>query len=114
MANARAHGLIAEIRRRALHALWPALALCAFSYFAYHAVHGNRGILAWHVFDSKIAEARARVNEIRAERHALEHRVRLLRPETLDPDLLEESARQVLGYSHSDEVIIRIAPETGR
>jgi cell division protein FtsB len=105
---------MAEIRRRALHAVWPALALFAVGYFTYHAVHGSRGILAWHVLDEKIRAGRDRVLAIRTERQALEHRVQLLRPETLDPDLLDESARWVLGYGRADEVIIRVPPEPER
>ena len=43
---------------------------------------------------------------MRGERLALEHRVQLLRPESVDPDLLEEQARARLGLSEPDEVVI--------
>jgi len=37
---------------------------------------------------------------------ALEHRVSLLRPESVDPDMLEEQARSRLGLTDRDEVVI--------
>ena len=41
-----------------------------------------------------------------AERTRLEHRVQLLRPDSLDPDLLEERARDMLNYGSDDELLI--------
>ena len=43
---------------------------------------------------------------VRSEREALEHRVSLLHPQTLDADMLDEMARRVLGLGRPDEIII--------
>lgn len=37
---------------------------------------------------------------------ALERKVLKLRPESLDPDLLEERVRLVLGYTYPDEITV--------
>lgn len=37
----------------------------------------------------------------------LEHQVHLLRPDSLDLDMLEERARIVLHYANTDEIIAR-------
>ena len=39
-------------------------------------------------------------------RGLLEARVALLRPESIDPDMLEEMARQMLGYVRSNEITV--------
>ena len=39
-------------------------------------------------------------------RRDLERDVALLRPESLDPDLLDERARAALGFAHPDELTI--------
>ena len=41
-----------------------------------------------------------------AEREQLEAKVIKLRPGSIDPDLLEERARTVLGYARPDEHIV--------
>lgn len=107
MRRAKTGSLIAEVVRRGRYVLGPAIGLFLLSYFAYHVVHGDRGVLAWHVLDQKATEARAELAEVRARREVLEHRVRLLHRETLDPDLLDESVRRALGYGRPDEIIIK-------
>ncbi|MBI3710032.1 MAG: septum formation initiator family protein [Proteobacteria bacterium] len=54
----------------------------------------------------RIVEAQAQLDEVTAERRALERRVALLRPDNLDPDLLDERARLVLNLARPDEVVI--------
>lgn len=106
--------LLAEIRRRARHVIGPVLGMAVIGYFAYHAVHGDRGFVAWSKLEQAVAAARSELAARQMERKALEHRVKLLRPESLDPDLLDEAARSYLGHGHPDEVIIRTEPGSGR
>jgi cell division protein FtsB len=98
--------LIAEIRRRARHVIGPALGLFAIGYFAYHAIHGDRGFVAWRQLEEAVAAARAELATVEAERRALDHRVGRLRPEGLDADLLEEAVRHHLGFGDPKDVVI--------
>jgi cell division protein FtsB len=84
----------------------PVLAICAAGYFAYHAMHGERGFLTWLSLQQRVEEAEAELAEISAERRQFEHRVHLLRPDSLDPDLLEERARIMLNYGREGEIVI--------
>ncbi len=95
-----------EIRRRLRHAAVPFLAACAAAYFGYHVVEGERGLLAWLRVSQEIerAEADAAVRGVEVAR--LEGMVALLRPEALDPDMLDERSRVVLGLAHPDEIIV--------
>ena len=45
-------------------------------------------------------------DDLERQRLALAHRVGLLRPDSLDPDMLEERARMLLNYGHRDDRII--------
>ena len=45
---------------------------------------------------------------IHADRLQQEHRISLLKPESLDLDLLEEQARRYIGYSEKNEVIVAL------
>jgi cell division protein FtsB len=102
--------ILQELSRRAPGILPPLLGALAFSYFAYHAVEGDRGLRSWMKLRQEIATARESEAALAAERATLEHRVALLRPESLDRDMLEERARAVLNLAHPDERVIFIEP----
>jgi cell division protein FtsB len=95
-----------EIKKRARDVVGPVLGFCIVGYFAYHSVEGDRGLTAFVRLSERLAEAQAQFAELRAERQAIERRVRLLRTDNLDPDMLDERARQILNYSRPDEVVI--------
>ncbi len=82
--------------------------LCALvlSYFGFHAVTGDNGLRAWGTVTKKIEKLETKLAVTRAERTRLEHKVALLRSQSLDPDLLDETVRHTLGLSHPDDVII--------
>jgi cell division protein FtsB len=87
----------------------PALGLCAVAYFSYHAIQGDRGVLAWIRIAREIEKAQAALEVTLAEQHRLEAKVRLLRPDSLDRDMLDEQAKAILGYGRANEVVIHDA-----
>ncbi|HSR55305.1 MAG TPA: septum formation initiator family protein [Alphaproteobacteria bacterium] len=97
---------VGEIRRRARHIVGPILGITLFAYFAYHAVQGDRGLIAWLKLSQQVETAQMQYDKVRARREAFAHRVSLLEPNGLDPDMLEERARVELGLSHPDDIII--------
>lgn len=99
-----------EIRSRARFILPRVLAVCTVVYFAYHTVEGDRGFLTWLSLKQELAQLQDAKGELRAQREELEARVSLLRPDNLDPDLLEERAREVLNYGRENELIV-ITPQ---
>jgi len=99
-------GLLQEIRARARHVVGPVLGVCAVGYFAYHVVHGDRGLIAWWNIKQRVTAAKAILAETRGKRETLEHRVQLMNPGSLDPDMLEERARLMLNYGYSDDIVV--------
>lgn len=99
-------GLIQEFRARARYVIGPLLGVCAIGYFAFHVVHGERGLMAWLKIKQRAAAAKQALAVSQAEREALERRVRLMEPGSLDPDMLEERARLMLNYGHQDDIVI--------
>ncbi|MEZ5669224.1 MAG: septum formation initiator family protein [Alphaproteobacteria bacterium] len=104
--------LFRELRSRS-RAVLPAVAgLLTLSYFAYHAVNGERGLLAYWRLQESLAEATAELAAVADERAVLEHEVSLLRPgsggrsSTLSLDMLRERARAVLNHIGPHEVVI--------
>jgi len=103
--------LTRELRLRLRHVVGPAIGGAALIYVAYHAMNGDRGLLAWRVYEQKVADARIELSKISAEREALGAQVMLLHPHSLDKDMLDEWARRLLNYGNTDEIFIFIKPE---
>jgi cell division protein FtsB len=82
------------------------LGACVAGYFIYHAVQGERGILAWLRLNQQLEAAQDELAMSAAERAALEQRVALLSNSSLDLDMLEERARIMLNFSDPDDVVI--------
>ena len=74
-----------------------------FFYFGYHLMHGDMGYFALRGTDQKLAATQEKYDHLLAERTALETRVKLLRPGSLNPDMLDERARVVLGFAAPEE-----------
>jgi len=91
-----------HIKRAAVPVACAAIAL----YFAYHAVEGDFGLLALNQLKHEKAALEQKLADSQAERLALEHRVSLLRPESLDPDMLDERARETLNLANPNDITI--------
>lgn len=74
-------------------------------YFIFHSIYGNRGIIAYFKLNQKLEKSFGELEDLRAERVELEHRVQLLRPSSLDKDMIEEQARGVLGVASPKEQV---------
>ncbi len=103
--------ILYEIRVRARKILPTVLAASVVGYFGYHALHGERGFLAWRGLKRDLAVAQSIAAQVAQQRARLDRRTALLRTDNLDPDLLEERARVLLGYGHpGDLVVLRPGP----
>jgi cell division protein FtsB len=102
--------LWSEIRARLFSVLAPVVTVALLFYFGYHALEGNHGLKAWLQYQGEKAILAEKAKLIRAERQALEQKVALFKPDNMDPDLLAEEVRNILGYTHTDEVVIYTRP----
>ncbi len=57
--------------------------------------------------ESQISQAFIKQDRLVEERSALEKKVVMMRPGSIDRDLLEERVRFVLGYHKPNEVVLR-------
>jgi cell division protein FtsB len=101
------------LARIARSLVWQAAFAGIVGYFAYHAIHGDRGLIALSRLQGEIQQAEGVLGETRGERERMEHRASLLRPENLDPDMLDERARAMLNFSNPDEIVIPLTQGSG-
>jgi cell division protein FtsB len=80
--------------------------LALLGYFGWHAFKGPRGFAHEEVLEAQAKKLASERDELRAERKRLDRRVALMRPESIDPDMLDELARAELGYVKAGDLVI--------
>ena len=80
------------------------------AYFAFHAFTGAGGLLQSDQRDATLAAKRAELAALGRKRQDLELRAQLLRDNSLSADLLEETARSLLGFTDPRDYVIRRTP----
>ncbi len=98
--------LFEDIRLLVRHIWLTVVGALVLAYFSYHMIQGNHGVIALLELRSKVAAAEVIRSDTSAEHRRLVQQVNLLRPDNLDPDMLEERARVMLNYVHPDEIVI--------
>jgi len=81
----------------------------ALSYFAWHAWKGPRGYPYQEQLQARLAMLDNKFDTIQQQRVRLEHKVGLLRPESIDPDILDEMARSQLQMVRPGDLVIYTA-----
>ena len=101
------------VTRKRLRSILTALglylgAVLFIGYFGVNAYTGDHGLKAKQDLDAQIAELSAELAEVKQARAQWERRLTLLRPASLDPDMLDERARVLLGYAHPHDVVMTV------
>jgi len=91
------------VSRRKLRVFLTTLVLyagCALivGYFGVNAFTGNHGLHAKQDLDQQFDALNEELKHLKGERAGWQHRVKLLKSESIDPDMLDERARVVLNY----------------
>jgi len=105
--------LLRQFRRRAHVVLGPVIGIGLTAYFLYNLIEGNHGLIQWLSVTREIRAERANLEAVKAERAALDLRVSDLKPDHLDPDLLDERVRATLNLVKPDEIVIMQPTTTG-
>ena len=75
-------------------------------YLGYHLIQGENGGLSYILVSEKLEETNKHLAVSKGKRRRLDHRVSLLRPDTIDVDMLAERARSILNYGRSNETVV--------
>ena len=86
--------------------LLPLACLFVLGYFAYHAVEGDYGLFALGKLHERSLALEAELAGLRAERQRMVAHVALMRPESLDADMIDERAREALNMANAKDIVI--------
>ena len=98
--------LLRELKRRAHFVLGPVIGIALTGYFLYNLIEGEHGLIRWLSLTREIRAESAHLEAARGQRQALDLRVSNLKPDHVDPDLLDEQVRATLNLVAPDEIVI--------
>ncbi|MFC3162565.1 FtsB family cell division protein [Ciceribacter thiooxidans] len=84
----------------------PLVTVAFLSYFGYHSIHGERGLIATQEFEKLRFQRSAELAELVSRRKSLERQVEFLSDGSLVRDMIDEKARYQLNVSRPDEIVI--------
>ncbi len=104
--------MVSHRRRRAI---LTALVLYTFAalyiaYFGINAFTGHHGLRAQQDLEQQLANMQRELSDLKAERAVWERRVALLRSDGIDPDMLDERARALIGLTDPHELVLLLQP----
>ena len=82
------------------------LAAMLIGYFGVNAYTGDHGLRAREELDRQIAALDKQLDEATAERDLWERRVKLLKSDSIDPDMLDERARALLDDVDARDLVL--------
>jgi len=83
------------------------LAFMLGAYFTFAAVQGDYGVFRRVEINAEAETLRAERDRLAADLDRMQNLTRRMSDDYLDIDLLDQQARDVLGYMRSDEIAIR-------
>jgi cell division protein FtsB len=79
-------------------------------YFGMNAFSGDHGLRAQQDLEQQQAALKVELAGLKAERAHWERRVSLLRTDRIDPDMLDERARALVGYLDPRDLTLLLTP----
>lgn len=84
----------------------PLFSSILFIYFFYHLLSGDHGWFSWRSLETELEESRKILFVLEEEEQKLQNKVKLMRSENLDRDLLDEKAREMLNVAEDQDTVI--------
>ena len=78
------------------------------AYFAHHTMYGRHGLEARTKLIERSELLEFEIKSLEAVRADLTHEVQLLSLDRPDPDLVEEIARDIMGYARPGDLILTV------
>lgn len=99
-------GLLQDIKYRLKKSGLLIFFVMLFFYFCFNGFYGDRGFKKYMYLKKEVAYAHEIADQYQQKKEALNEKVRLLSPGSLDLDMLDERAREVLSMVGSGELIL--------
>ena len=99
------------MRQRSIPPIGPlavtSVSLTLAAYFIFSAIQGDYGILSRAAYQSEADELQRKLSTLQSSIAQLENKTLRLSYHYLDLDLLDQQARDILGFIRPDEIVIQ-------
>lgn len=93
--------------RRIFSKFWPMLvAFSILSYFGYHSLSGERGLLQLSKLQAEVDKKDLELMEVEHHHNSLEKKLQRLHPSHIDLDFLGEQAGKILNFHHVNDIVV--------
>lgn len=99
-------GLLFDLKNRLKSSGLVIILVLLFFYFGFYAFYGERGFRQYLYLSKEVEYAKNLANQYKGKKETLYSQVRLISPESLDLDMLDERVRAVLNFAGEGEFII--------
>jgi cell division protein FtsB len=82
------------------------MAALLIGYFGVNAFSGDHGLKAKLDIEQRIASLSSDLTRLQLQRAQWERRIALLKSNRIDPDMLDERARELLDYTHPNDLTL--------
>ncbi|MDR2781555.1 MAG: septum formation initiator family protein, partial [Holosporaceae bacterium] len=73
-------------------------------YFVFHIFTGARGAISWSRLSKEVVSLEKELKNLKDENWFLENKIKLMRSDNLDLDLLEEQALSIIGFANANDI----------
>ena len=80
--------------------------ICIAGYFVYHIIIGARGVVSWTILSREANQLESELTKIKKENEFMNNKIRGMRSDSLDLDLLEEQAQKILGFCYPEDTVV--------
>jgi cell division protein FtsB len=87
--------------------------MAVLGYLGFNCVSGQFGIQSQRQMRADIEQLKAQSAALDVEVQSYRHRESLFASDKLDPDIITERARALLGMAHPDDVVVMTDPHSG-
>lgn len=105
--------LLREIKNRLRGLVVPAIFLSLTYYFGWNAVHGKSGLEAQASERLVLQQQQQQADKIHRQLVLWQTKVAALSNQTVEPDMLNEEAREVLNLADPNDLVVDLPPHLG-
>ncbi len=98
--------VLSQIKSNLAALLVPIIGGLFVFYLGYHGLYGDNGLLRYFQLQQQMERYEYELALLKQERELLIHRTNGLKRSSLDLDLIDERARDVLGYAHPRDYVV--------
>lgn len=80
--------------------------IAVLAYFGWHGYYGPRSIEHREMVRAEVQKYQTELENVEEQRDLLDARVALLRPQSIDPDMLDEMAKRALGFAEKGDLVV--------